>query len=206
MRRPGAWHLLRLGRGAAGVLGVWVWWERLLARRQGIRPVREGAVLRYSLARHRGRTVTLEDGTAIAAGDPIVELHFDNRRLVDVAAARRPWALLQLIRDDLVALSGEQLGPAKALHGFTMYAAAAPRLGFEVRRPRRSPYQALERFFMAGLVVLYHPTGWDALRGYGVRWPAEVWMSASALERRAHADASATSSPIRAISTSLKAR
>jgi peptidoglycan-N-acetylglucosamine deacetylase len=211
LSRPLAWHVLRLGRGAAGVLGVWAGWERSVDHRQRIRPVREGAVLRFGRACHRGPAVILRDGTVVDVGDPIIELHLDNRRLAQVGAARMPpWALLRLFRDDLAALGRDiaegRLGPVRALRGVTLLAAAAPRLGFEVRRPPRSPYQALRRFFMAGLIVLHHPAGWDALRGYGGRWPAEVWMSAGALERRARADATATSSPISAMSTSLNAR
>jgi hypothetical protein len=183
-----AWQLLRLGwaRGgrAAGVLDVWLGWERFLEWRQRIRPVRPGAVLRYSLTRHRGRLAVLRDGTAVRRGDPIVELHFDNRRLVELmAAGTTPWVLLRLFRDDLSALrraiAGGRLGRVMALHGVTMFAPATARLGFEVRPLRRTWRLALVRFFMAGLVVLYHPAGWSAARRHAGRWPAEVWMSAA---------------------------
>lgn len=187
------WELLRLGwaRGgrAVGVLGVWIWWERFLGWRQRIRPVRPGAVLRYSVARHRGPRVVLGDGAIIDRGDPIVELHFDNRHLVELAGARTTsWGLLRLGREDLAALqrllSTGELGPVKALHGVTLFAAAGRRLGFDTRPLRRSRYRALQRFFMAGLVMLYHPAGWEAVQRQGDRWPGEVWMSLNALDAR----------------------
>jgi hypothetical protein len=171
------------------VLGVWIWWERFLGWRQGIRPVRPGAVLRYSVARHRGPRVVLGDGAIIDRGDPIAELHFDNRHLVELAGARTTsWGLLRLGREDLGALqrllSTGELGPVKALHGVTLFAAAGRRLGFDTRPLRRSRYRALQRFFMAGLVMLYHPAGWEAVQRQGDRWPSEVWMSLNALDAR----------------------
>jgi hypothetical protein len=188
--RPGpAWQLLRLGRAsggrAAGVLSVWVAWERFVSRRQRIRPLRPGAVLRTSDGRHHGPPVTLRDGTVVAPGDPIVELHFDNRRLAELAAAHRPWDLAGRIGADLRLLAEREAGgPPRALHGVTMFAAAGPRFGFEVRPLPRTRRAALERFFMAGLVMLYHPGGWDAVRRQARRWPGELWMSPAALRRR----------------------
>jgi hypothetical protein len=188
-----SWNLLRLGWAkegrAVGVLAVWIWWERLLAWRQRIRPVREDGILRYSLSRHRGRRVVLRDGRVIERGDRIVELHFDNRRLVEVSAVRTgPWGLLRRLPEDLAALqrllATGQLGEVRALHGVTLFAAAGPRLGFEVRPLRRSRYMALQHFFMAGLVVLYHPEGWRVAQRQRARLPGEVWMSLGALNDR----------------------
>jgi hypothetical protein len=188
-----AWELLRLGWAAdgraVGVLDVWICWERFLGWWQRIRPVRPQGVLRYSVARHRGRRVVLRDGTLVDTGDLVVELHLDNRRLVELARSRtKPWGLLRIGRGDLAALqrllSTGELRQVKALHGVTLFATAGRRLGFESRPLRRSWYQALQRFFMAGLVMLYHPAGWEAVQHQGDRWPSEVCMSVTALDDR----------------------
>lgn len=187
------WSLLRLGWAksgrAVGVLSVWVLVERLTARFQRIRPVRPQAMLRYAIGRHRGAQVALRDGTVIEDGDPVIELHFDNQRLVQMTrAGTSPWPLLQQARADLVALQttlSSGLGiDFKALHGETLLAPAGTRLGFEVRPMPRTWRHALDRFFMAGLVVLYNPAGWRAASRHASRWPGEIWMSRSVLARR----------------------
>ncbi len=193
-RRPlPIWSLLRLGwaRGgrALGVLNVWVLVEHLTAWRQRIRPVRPGAMLRYAVSRHRGARVALRDGSSISDGDPIIELHFDNHRLVELSrGGTSPWQFLQHARQDLAELerllSSGAVAEAKALHGVTLFAPAVARLGFEVRPLPRTWRSAFERFFMVGLVVLYHPAGWTAAARHAMRWPGEIWMSRSALTRR----------------------
>lgn len=193
MRPSRIWSLLRLGWARSGrtlgVLSVWILVERLTAWRQRIRPIRSGAMLRYALGRHRGRQVALRDGTVIAAGDPIVELHFDNHRLVELGTSgTSPWPFLQQARGDLAELerllASGAIPDVKALHGLTLFAAAGTRVGFEVRALPKTWRFALERFFLAGLVVLYHPAGWKAAIRHAPRWPGEVWMGRAALAHR----------------------
>lgn len=192
--RPSAiWSLLRLGwaKGgrALGVLNVWILVERLTAWRQRIRPILPGGMVRYALTRHRGRRVELRDGTVIEHGDPIIELHFDNHRLVELSrAGTGPWPYLRHARTDLAEmerqLSSGAIAGAKALHGVTLFAPAGLRVGFEVRPLPKTWRFALDRFFLVGLVVLYHPAGWQAAVRHAPRWPGEIWMSRPALTRR----------------------
>jgi peptidoglycan-N-acetylglucosamine deacetylase len=195
------WSLLRLGwakRGrAVGVLSVWVFVEHLTARLHRIRQLGPQAILRYALERYRGERVVLDDGTVIASGDQIIELHFDNHRLVELSqAGTSPWPFLQHARDDLAELerllSSGAIANVKALHGLTLFAPAGMRLGFEVRSLPRTWRFALERFFLAGLVVLYHPAGWKAAARHAPRWPGEIWMSRATLARRYRAEGAPT--------------
>lgn len=171
------------------MLSVWLLVERLSTWLQRIRPVRSQAMLRFAFARHRGEPVVLGDGTVIACSDPILELHFDNHRLVELTrTGTSPWPLIQLARADLASLEKQLstggLGEIKALHGVTLFAPAGVRLGFEVRALPRTWRFALERFFMAGLVILYNPAGWRAAGHHASRWPGELWMSRAKLRRR----------------------
>lgn len=188
-----AWSLLRIGwaKGgrAVGVLSVWLLVERISTWLQHIRPVQAQAMLRLSFSRHRGRGLVLKDGTEIAPGDDVIELHFDNRRLVELTrSGTSPWPLIQHIRADLAVLatrlSAEGHDEIKALHGVTLFAPAGVRLGFEVHPMPRTWRFALERFFMAGLVILYNPAGWRAAGHHATRWPGELWMSRATLMRR----------------------
>lgn len=199
-RGPAGWPLLllRLGRAgagqASGTLSVWLAWERLTRWWWGVRPIRPGGILCYNVARYRGPATTLADGTPIRPGDRLVELHLDNRALARLTTAGRlsPWSALALAARDLEALAGPiargELGPVRALHGVTIFAQAARRLGFEVRPLPRTWVWRLVRFFLLGLLVIYHPAGWARLARLRAEvWPGEVWLSVAALSSRAPA-------------------
>src|SRR4029077_2579211 len=105
------WALPRLSRAGNGhalvVLSIWIAWNRVLewiCRPQG---VRAGGILRYRLAHHWGRPLTLKDGTYIAFGDRVVELHFDNGVLYRMAGAPNwnPWETFERGAADLDALA-----------------------------------------------------------------------------------------------------
>lgn len=171
------------------MLDVWIGWERLLTAVQRIHPVREGGVLRYAVSRHPGPWVRLGDGGRVGPGAVILELHLDNRQFARLTAAgAKPLQLVRLVRQDLRALTrlieGGALGPVAALHGITFMAPAGPVLGFESGELPHTLHLRLDRFFMAGLVLLYNPGGWGSVAHHAPRWPGEIWMGAGDLRRR----------------------
>lgn len=187
------WYLLRAGwaRGgrAVGVLDVWIAWEHLLTAAQRVRPIREGSLLKYAMRRHSAAPTALPHGGWVGPGAVVVELHLDNHRFAELAAAGVPTLrLVRLLREDLRALArlvdGGALGPVAALHGVTFMAPAAPILGFQTREVPHNLHRRLDRYFMAGLVLLYNPDGWRSVEHHADRWPGEVWMSAGELRRR----------------------
>ncbi len=194
-RRELWWALPRLGRAgqgeALGVLSIWIWWDRILQWIWRLRPVRPDGVLRYRTAHHWGRRITLNDGTAISRGDPVLELHFDNSGLMRMTGIGdwNPWDTIERIDADLdhlgeLVLTG-RIGRVIALHGVTLFASPGRRLGFEVRQVPHTWNWSLERYFLIGLLPIFHHDGWrkfDRMRRD--RWPAELWMSIDALLAR----------------------
>jgi hypothetical protein len=189
------WVLLQLGRAgggrACGVLSVWLGWEKLTTWWWRLRPVRAGGLFLYRLTRHGGAPISLSDGTIVQPGDLVLDLHFDNRSLLRLVGTGDglPWGLMHVARQDLLALAEaaarEELPGIRAIHGVTLFAPAGRRLGFEVRPLPRTLYWALVRFFMLGLLAVYHPAGRRRLNRRAARlWPGEVWMSRSALVAR----------------------
>jgi hypothetical protein len=188
------WALLRLGRAgggrAVGVLSVWLGWERLTDWWWKLRPLRSGGILRYRVVTYRGRPLTLDDSCTVHPGDLIVDLHLDNRRVVQTlrAGSTTPWDLIRLARDDLQTLAGlvasGELGEARAVRGVTLFARAGKRLGFVARPLPTTSYTRLQRYFLIGLVAVYHLRGWKAAeRLRERRWPEEAWMSRACLLR-----------------------
>lgn len=189
---PLSWKLLRVSHAPGsprGVLRVWALVEAFENRRLGVSDVRPGGLLRYTVRAHRGQPVRLRDGSGIALGDPIVELHLDNRRSADLAARNHsPWALLRELRIDLRVLAtmieGGELRRAVALHGSTLLAAAGPRLGFERRAGPHTMSLRLDRLFFVGLLALHGGGSGAALAHQRKRWPGELWMSRDGLLSR----------------------
>lgn len=177
------------------MLAVWLGWERLTEFVWRPQHVRSGGFFRYRIVHYRGPAKTLADGTRIEPGDRVVELHFDNRRLLalSLAGAQLPWELLKLAREDLAELACRiargELDEVKALVGITLFARAGRRLGFEVHPLPPTWYTRLQRFFFVGLVAVYHPLGWRMAERYRERaWPGQAWMSRKTLFVRYRTD------------------
>ncbi len=179
---------------------MWLGWERLTDWWWHLRTLRPDGIFRYRVATYRGRPVTLEDGSTVRPGDRMIDLHFDNRRLLQAAAApsSTPWNLMRMAREDLRALAAlveaGALGEVRAVRGVTLFARAGRRLGFEVRPLPANWYTRLQRFFFVGLLAVYHPRGWQAAERLRERgWPGEVWMSRQRLLQLYSARREATS-------------
>jgi len=178
-----AWLLLRLsvaGHGRAwGVLTVWLVWDWLISRLQGFRAARRGGFVRYARTRRRGPATMLASGTIVRPGDPLIELHLDNRILMAAAASVPRWELRKPFLADLQALEAAiqtgELEGAVAFHGVSLLGPLAQRLGFEVRALPRTRRWRLVRFYMVGLLAIYHPDGWRAAAANADRWPTELW-------------------------------
>jgi MFS family permease len=210
-RRLGVWRLAgRTGAGRArGFLRFWPFWEWLTLSLAPITPIPDAphGVLGVRLTRYRGHPITLPDGTTIAKGDWVGELHFHNARVTELAAHSSPLTLLHMIGEDLGALAawvedntqreppGNAQPPAngrqpsirniKAIFGVTILSRPAPRLGFTRRDRPHTIHAWFERFFLRGLLAIYNPQGVARLtRGKRDSYAEEVWMSSAALLRR----------------------
>ncbi len=196
-RRAGwGWRLARgTGRGAArGFLRFWPLWERFTLWLWHVQPVPGSphGLFQVSIHRYKGRPITLPDGTSVAAGDPIMELHFANRVLSGRKEGWRPATLLMALSDELAVIAdgyrkGVYPSKVRALYGVTILARGAPRLGFTLRPRPLNLHGRLERFFLKGLLALYSADGLARLaRGSasGDLNPQEVWMSVETLLKR----------------------
>lgn len=75
-------------------------------RAHELQPV--GGILHLGIARHRGTTLVMPDGTRIVDGAPVGQLHFDNARAAEVQADGRVQAgvrFARLLRDSLAELA-----------------------------------------------------------------------------------------------------
>lgn len=178
---------------ARGFLLFWPLWERFTRVFWRLQPIPHAPsrLLEIRFIRYSGEALALPDGTPIGRGDPIIELHFRNRAFLEIEEQAPAWRYVQLIAQNLKALahwmqSPDFPGDPLAITGTTLLYRGAPRLGFTLRQRPRGLRARLERFFMMGLLVLYHRQGGARLlRGttYGT-YSQEVWMSREELLRR----------------------
>jgi MFS family permease len=195
---PG-WRLaFRTRAGTArGFLRFWPFYEWLWLRvhRVQIVPGAPEGLLRIGFSRYQGQPITLPDGTHIAPGDRIGELHINNPVIARLAQEGHALRLLPLFVISFRALAAWSRTPdfpadVQAVFGFTLLGRACARLGFTLRERPHTLRTWLDRFFMTGLLALYNPSGTGRLRQgntYG-SYPVEVWMSRGELQRRYGAD------------------
>jgi hypothetical protein len=151
----------------------------------------DSGIIRFNLHRYKGPTRVLYDGSAIKIGDTIIELHLNNawftrRRNLYLTASQSPREFLGCFAQDLRILaqqiSSGIFGDIAALHGSTLLHVAARRLGFQIDELPDSLWKKGARFYMAGLMQIYHLRGGEIAGLRQKTWELkEVWLSKAAL-------------------------
>jgi peptidoglycan-N-acetylglucosamine deacetylase len=171
------------------------WLERWFERRYQIRPIGEGgSVLRLGIIRYRGPRVTLKDGTVVALGDPVGELHLDNRRVAALHAEgraglryrREVFRVLPALARDL--RTRPEYRAVNAVCGASLFWAEAELAGFEHR-----PLPAFTRWWLAWweryLLARYHPLGRRRLDQGRRTELRQIWISRRTILERYGRDA-----------------
>jgi len=154
----------------------------------------DSGIIRFNLHRYKGPTIVLNDGSEIKIGDTIIELHLNNawfkrRRNLYLSASQSPREFLGCFAQDLHFLAQQIasgiFGDIAALHGSTILHVAARRLGFQVDELPDSLWKKGARFYMAGLMQIYHLRASEAPKSSEKpRELKEVWLSRAALLTR----------------------
>jgi hypothetical protein len=174
------------------------WLLRMVYR---IKPLRAdgSSIISIELRRYNGRNITLEGGTAIKHGDPIIELHlnsgwFKTRRKDNTPAWQTPWKVRRYFIRDLSLLAKQMsegtFSDRAALHTSTLLYQPAQRLGFQMRelpdglrkRCSRSYLAMLRRGFY--LPARGHPATRNKREIKEVWFPREAFLKAYLTERR----------------------
>ena len=175
------------------VLILWPVADRLLRLIYHIRPLKadDSGIMRFNLCHYKGPTRVLDDGSEVKTGDIIIELHLNNtwfkrRRNLNLSASQSPREFLGSVAKDLCLLAQQvasgMFGNITALHGITLLHVAARRLGFQIDELPDSLWKKGARFYMAGLMQVYHLRG-DEVSGLREKtWELkEIWLSRATL-------------------------
>ncbi|QAY65212.1 polysaccharide deacetylase family protein [Paenibacillus protaetiae] len=117
-----------------------------------------GDFFHYRLIKYSGQTLKLADGREIAKGDTVVELHFDNKKLSNIAMQSKSLiaTVVRLKRETLHGIGeladylakDEKARVAKAVFGITMIHRGAERTGFELFPLPKGLFARLTRFYL----------------------------------------------------------
>ncbi|TBL75758.1 YkoP family protein [Paenibacillus thalictri] len=187
---------MAISAGKKSIVYLWLKWDELFHLMFRLRLVDENRpMFYYRICAYRGPVITLPGGEVIAKGDRVVELHFNNRMLVGMAAASRSSVHLavQLIRnarDVLPAIADKLSGdPAyhgvKGVYGITMIHRGTEQLGFtQADLPGRWLVWIMG-LYLRGLLSGLHSAGKMRLReNPEANVPKVIVMSARELVQR----------------------
>jgi len=178
------------------VLLLWPVVDRLLRSIYHIKPLKAdgSGIICFDLRCYKGPIRVLNDGSKVRTGDTIIELHLNNawfkrKRKLNLRASQSPREFLGCFAQDLHFLAQQitsgMFGNITALHGSTLLDVAARRLGFQVDKLPDSLWKKGGRFYMAGLMQVYHLRGDKVSRLREKPWELKgVWLSRAALLTR----------------------
>ena len=175
------------------VLMFWPLADRLLRVVRHIKPLiaDDSGIIRFNVGHYKGPTRVLNDGTEVKGGDTIVEVHLNNdwfkrRRNLNLGASQSARAFLGCYAQEFRILARQvasgTFGEIVALRGITLLGVAARRLGFQIDEMPDSLWKKGARFYMAGLMQVYHLRGGDVPMLRDKAWELkEIWLSKASL-------------------------
>ncbi|MBY0010985.1 polysaccharide deacetylase family protein [Paenibacillus typhae] len=165
----------QLSYGKRLVVGLWLIWEQcfqFMFRIKTIAPA--DPFLHYRLRKYQGETVLMDNGEHLVKGDPIIELHIDNRQLFELGVHSRSSAQLAIrmirrMEKDLPVLAERiaadvDLAEAKALYGVSMLNRGPEKFGFMVLDLPDGWFARSTKFYLSILLSVIHPAGGARLK------------------------------------------
>jgi len=153
--------------------GVWGIWERIFARLARIQdPGGPECLFRLAVHRYWGPPRVLGDGTVLARGDLVAEIHMKNEHIMRLTAGTRTeksafilvrQAQASLPRLAAVLAEDPRFAGVKALIGYTMFHRGIKKIGFSTYDLPRGIRLAVA-LYEGWLMVLYHQGGWAHVR------------------------------------------
>jgi peptidoglycan-N-acetylglucosamine deacetylase len=150
---------------------IWLWlqWEGLFHRMFRTKPVGSPSPsFHYRMVKYHGASIDIGSGKTLNNGDPIVELHFDNKLLFEIAhKSATPIAaairLVHMVEKQLPALAtvlsrDEEAAKAKSLYGVTMIHRGASKLGFGIHELPAGMFASMSKIYLKVLMRVLTPT------------------------------------------------
>jgi len=156
--------------GKRFAIALWLGWEKVFHNVFKLKEivVNNETMFYYRLIPYRGQEVQLNNGTSLQKGDMIAELHFDNKKLSNIAFQSKTTVALgvKMIREIERALPqlGKQIftedraKEVKAVYGVSMINRGAEYLGFEVFDLPNNLFLKSTKIYLKTLMKILTPT------------------------------------------------
>jgi len=173
--RTAARGAAKLGPVKRAAVKLWMAWEKCFNVLFRIVDVGDGSIFHYRIRPYHGKTLKLEDGREIRSKDKVIELHFDNEKLLQVMLHSRSvlQSAIQLIREVDRAMpklakhmeGRKEFEDVKGLYGVSMMHRGPEAFGFSVLELPKGMFSFFTRYYLRLLMVVLHPGGKERMRG-----------------------------------------
>ncbi|MFC4600100.1 polysaccharide deacetylase family protein [Cohnella hongkongensis] len=173
----GAEPAARIGPFKKVVIGLWMLWEKLFHVAFRLRPVGDTGFFNYRIRKYSGPRLKLHGGSELNSGDRIMEIHFENRMLVEIGhRSKTPLQLaIRIIREIEKVLPdmARELavvprgGEVKALYGVSMIHRGGESLGFEMFDLPKGLFAWSTNLYLRFMIRVVHPSGSRRVREHG---------------------------------------
>jgi len=156
------------------VIGLWMLWEKLFHVVFRLRPVGSAGFFNYRIRKYTGQKLTLHGGSELKPGDRIMEIHFENRMLVEAGLKSKSSlqiairiireiekVLPDMARELAVVPRGDEV---KALYGVSMIHRGGESLGFEMFDLPKGLFAWSTNLYLRFMIRVVHPAGNQRVR------------------------------------------
>ncbi|MBD2844537.1 polysaccharide deacetylase family protein [Paenibacillus sp. IB182496] len=158
------------------LVALWLGWEKLFHLLFRLQAVDGGeAIFYYRVRPYKGPTLQLANGLTVRPSDPVIELHFDNSRLLDIMRRSRSIVQVALLVIREVEQALPKLGAhlagrpeyrdIRALYGISMINRGSEAFGFKVIDLPGGLFSRLTGVYLKLLLRILHPSGRRRLNG-----------------------------------------
>ncbi|WP_256208689.1 polysaccharide deacetylase family protein [Paenibacillus sp. CF384] len=161
------------------LIACWMGWEQVFHVLFRVKSGGEGSIFHIRLVPYPGQTLELSDGRRIEHKDPVIELHFDNHKLLRMMTESRSMMhvaimLIREVQKGMPKLAQQLVGNkeyehAKGLYGVSMINRGAEQFGFSVLPIPKGLFDYSTRLYLKLLLRVLHPSGKKRLTEQGSR-------------------------------------
>ncbi|WP_068784662.1 polysaccharide deacetylase family protein [Paenibacillus phocaensis] len=157
------------------IVALWLLWEKIFHVVFQLKtPNPEDPIFHFRIRPYHGKPVAMNDGKVLQAGDQVMELHFDNKKLYEIGTRSRTTVQLaiQMIRgvEKTLPLLAKyvtdhpELSEVKALYGVSMINRGPEQFGFIITDLPRGWFASSTKIYLKLLMSVIHPAGTSRLK------------------------------------------
>ena len=155
------------------ILTLYSVWERFYYWLYNVQVENKDDLLYIRPMTYKGHTIQLDDGTVIEKGDRVLQLHFNNRLLIETAfhstnTMQMITSLLRLMKATLKRIgekvNDEKYASIKGFYGVSLMHRGATQFGFTVIEMPKGFDRSYQRFYLRMLMAIMHPNGRERLK------------------------------------------